>query len=190
MGWTWYNATHYKKGKIDRKAECDKQFTYEGSPYEVLKSSMVGSTYYGAIKKGDMVIGVVFLTKTNTKDYYNFGYKDMDETCGPYQFDCPKTILDLLTPTDNECANEWRRKCNEKRESKKTAFGLNKLPVGTKIKFTLTFNTARNKKGDEIILTKMQRTARTTYWVQGWCYWTRPLMKHVERDCTIEILEG
>lgn len=23
MGWTSYHATHYKRGRVDRKAECD-----------------------------------------------------------------------------------------------------------------------------------------------------------------------
>ena len=27
MGWTEYQATYFKKGKIDRKAECDALFT-------------------------------------------------------------------------------------------------------------------------------------------------------------------
>ena len=49
MGWTEHQATYFKKGKIDRKAECDSIFTYNNW-CEVVKSSMVGSVYYGAIK--------------------------------------------------------------------------------------------------------------------------------------------
>ena len=48
MGWTEYQATYFKKDKIDRKAECDALFTSNWC--EVVKSSMVGSVYYGAIK--------------------------------------------------------------------------------------------------------------------------------------------
>ena len=100
MGWTGYHATHYKNGKVDRKAECDAYFM-EGlnrGHFNVLKSSMVGSTYYAAVsplKKSNgkddngnyiyvdipenerIVFGVVFLTSTDAKDYYNFSYKDM-----------------------------------------------------------------------------------------------------------------
>ncbi|MDO5332206.1 MAG: hypothetical protein Q4E99_05950, partial [Bacillota bacterium] len=50
---------------------------------------------------------------------------------GPYCYDCPKAILKLLTPTDSEWANEWRRKCFEKHNKPK----LSDLPIGTKIKF-------------------------------------------------------
>ena len=52
MGWTEYHASHYKNGKVDRKAECNAYFLEglnEGF-FDVLKSSMVGSTYYAAVK--------------------------------------------------------------------------------------------------------------------------------------------
>lgn len=44
MGWTEYLATHYKNGTVNRKAECDVLF--DNSKTKVLKSRMVGSTYY------------------------------------------------------------------------------------------------------------------------------------------------
>ena len=54
MGWTWYRATHYfPNGGIDRRAECDAYFM-EGlnrGHYEVLKSTIVGTVYYAAVKK-------------------------------------------------------------------------------------------------------------------------------------------
>lgn len=160
MGWTEYHATYYKNGKIDRKAECDAYFV-EGLNrgfYELLKSSMVGSTYYAAVrplkKSGgkdengeyiyvdipeneQMVFAAVFLTSTNIKDYYNFAYKNMDESCGPCQCECPKGILDLLTPTENEFANGWRKRCYENLGKKKDKNSLGKLPIGSEIKFTL-----------------------------------------------------
>ena len=138
MGWTSYHATHYKNGKIDRKAECDDMWNYDNNgKFTVLKSSMKGSTYYGAIKQNNTgeVFAVIFLTSTDMRDYFNFYYKDMDETMGPYQCDCPKGILDLLTPTDNEMANAWRKSCYERLKAKKSPNTLGKLPVGTVIKF-------------------------------------------------------
>lgn len=160
MGWTEYHATYYKNGKIDRKAECDAYFV-EGLNrgfYELLKSSMVGSTYYAAVRplkrsggkdengeyiyvdipeNEQIVFAAVFLTSTNAKDYYNFAYKNMDESCGPCECECPKGILDLLTPTENEFANGWRKRCYENLRKKKDKNSLGKLPVGSEIKFTL-----------------------------------------------------
>lgn len=160
MGWTEMRATHYKNGKVDRKAECDAYFmeSLNRGFYDVLKSSMVGSTYYAAVKplkksggkdengeyiyvdipkNEQRVFAAVFLTSTNSKDYYNFAYKDMDESYGPCQCDCPKGILDLLTPTENEFANAWRTKCYENLGKKQDKNSLSKLPIGSEIKFTL-----------------------------------------------------
>lgn len=201
MGWTSYHATHYKNGKVDRKAECDAYFM-EGlnrGYYDVLKSSMVGKVYYAAVKplkKYDKdndgnqiivdipineqeVIGVVFLTSTDSKDYYNFSYKEMDETVGPCYYDCPKGILDLLTPTNSEWANNWRAKCREQLEKKKNPNSLNKLPEGTVIQVTMPFDTRMYREGDIVKLTKAKWGKRYK-WFASSCYFTQGLMKSLE----------
>src|SRR3546814_19605923 len=63
--------------------------------------------------KGGEIFAIVCLVRWNprAKDGYIFGYKDMDETMGPCEADCPARILDLLTPTDKEYAREWRARC-------------------------------------------------------------------------------
>lgn len=185
MGWTWYIANNYKKGKIDRKKEIDDMWNNDRT--QVVRSCLKDTTYYAAIKNinTNEVFAIVYLTKI---DGYEFGYKDMDETEEPYYYDCPKSILKELSPTDNELANSWRKKCYANIERKKTELNLNKLPIGTKIKFTLPFDTSRNKEGDTIVLEKRRRTAKSTYWVQGYCYWNRPLMNRVKQECKIEVL--
>ena len=157
MGWTSYRAQYYKNGTIDRKAECD-AYWQEGlnkGHFEVVCSSMVGSVYYGAIrplkkaikdsngdityedipKKSSYVFGVVFLTKTNMKEVYNFAYKDMDETMYPGCLDCPKKVLDCLTPTTNENAIAWREACRVNILNKKLKPTLSNIPIGTIIQF-------------------------------------------------------
>lgn len=201
MGWTSYHATHYKNGKVDRKAECDAYFMkgLNRGYYDVLKSSMVGKVYYAAVKplkKYDKdndgnqiivdipineqeVIGVVFLTSTDSKDYYNFSYKEMDETVGPCYYDCPKGILDLLTPTNSEWANNWRTKCREQLEKKKNPNSLNKLPEGTVIQVTMPFDTRMYREGDIVKLTKAKWGKRCK-WFASSCYFTQGLMKSLE----------
>lgn len=150
MGWTSYHATHYKNGRVDRKAECDAYFL-EGlnkGHYEVLKSCLKGTVYYAAVRplmkyeKGvytqlsleeRVVFAAIFLTSIDNNDYYNFSYKEMDESMGPYNYDCPDSILSLLSPTDSKLANERRRKCIE--QAKKP--NISKLPVGTIIRFLM-----------------------------------------------------
>ena len=144
MGWTTCNASHYKNGKVDRKAECDDLWNKDCT---VLKSTMKGSTYYGALKLRDgRVIGTAVLTCGGERNshYFNFGYKAMDETVGPCCYDCPKSILNLLTPTDSEWANEWRRKCYENANKKRW---IKDLPIGAKVEWT-------RWDGEKIILTK------------------------------------
>lgn len=212
MGWTEYRATHYKNGKVDRKAECDAYFL-EGLNkgfYDVLKSSMVGSTYYAAVKplkksggKDDSgeyiyidipeneqrIFGVVFLTSTNIKDYYNFAYKDMDESCGPYQCDCPKGILDMLSPTENEYALQWRKTCYENLAKKKNPNAFNKLPVGTVIKVVMPFDTKYFNKGQEVRLHKRTKWgSNRTEWITMngvACRFTASLMKLLQESYEI-----
>lgn len=160
MGWTTYRASYYKEnGQIDRKAECDAYFMegLNAGHYAVLKSAMVGATYYAAVKalrKGQKdengewiyvtipeneqrVFAAVFLTSTNKRDYYNFGYKDMDESEGPYESNCPASILNLLSPTTYEYAIKWRERCWENIRRKKEGINLNTLPIGSVISYGL-----------------------------------------------------
>jgi hypothetical protein len=120
MGWDSHNAKHYKdNGKIDIVAEVSEQFNWESETnvYKVLKASAVGSHVYLAVERvgkqdsEKKVFAVVALTSIKMKDYFNFSEKIMDETVGPCYYDCPKSILKLLTPIDGEWANNWRKKC-------------------------------------------------------------------------------
>ena len=142
MGWTHCafasNYKYVRKGwktyrVVDRQKECDHRLTWERKEAEVfdgrvyppmkdtvLKSAMVGSVYYAAVRrevkgKEPYVWAAVFLTCGKTKwDNTEWGYKDMSEDCMPYCFDCPASILALLTPTDSASANKWREECRKR----------------------------------------------------------------------------
>ena len=164
MGWTSYHATNYtRRGEVDRKAECDSVFTEDGEygKWEVLKSSMCGSTYYAAVKRTmpsgkTYVFGAVCLTTVDSKDYFNFSYKDMSEDMGPGDCKCPVSILDLLSPTENEYALEWRRRCRENAKGKNS---LGRLPVGSVIEF---------KKRDGSIVRLVKRSPAYQFKTPWW----------------------
>lgn len=161
MGWTSYHATHYtKRGTVDRKAECDAYFMegLNAGFYRVKKSALVGSVYYAAVENlkrygkkqpdGTQPIedipeaerhtwAAVFITSIDSRDYYNFAYKDLSEDMGPAECDCPASILSLLSPTDSEWANEWRERCRKRIEEKKSPHALKNLPVGSVIRFVM-----------------------------------------------------
>jgi hypothetical protein len=83
--------------------------------YEVLDSALVKrNTLYGAVKKKSTgeVFCVVFLVRWS-RDEYNFSYKDMTEHSGPNVCECPKRIMKLLSPLNDEndpngWARQWR----------------------------------------------------------------------------------
>lgn len=193
MGWTSYHVESNYKGIIDRKSEVDKRFTQDESvskdkktkfpKLEVVKSAMVGSTYYGAIKRTkdgkSKIFAVVCLTSVNNKDYYNFFIKEMDETVGPCQTKCPIGILNILTTTDNELANEWRNKCYEYHNNKKNKNSLQNLPLGTKIEVIVPFDTNIFHKGDRIILAKIRplMKGKHSYWSGQGYKWPNSLIE-------------
>lgn len=148
MGWINYNAKYYKNGKVDIIKEVISQLEWVSSDGDieckVLKAMAVGSTVYAALQVSNKTNGYsrvsaeVVLTSTNMREYYNFSYKNMDESLGPCMRDCPKKILDMLTPTDCKYSNQWRKDCYSNLELKnklaKARRELNKLPIGAKIK--------------------------------------------------------
>jgi hypothetical protein len=112
MGWVFS-----ERFNPDRRTELDKQLTCEGEhkKFRVLKSAMVGPTYYAAVEiisdNTRKVTAVVVLTEVDHDEIGCCGYKILDENMGPDEAQCPADILDLLTPTDNGYALDWRRRC-------------------------------------------------------------------------------
>lgn len=184
MGWTSYHATHYnKKGQVDRVAEVLEICTSaskESGTWTPIKATAVGSTVYVAVKREkptgeNYVYAEVILTSVKSSDYFNFCYKDMDETCGPFQCDCPESILRLLSPTENKNANDWRKRCHENNEEKKVKCkdpdSLKNLPMGSVIEMPHWDGTSRT-------LTKMSYHSPKTIWADGhYRYTTKTIEK-------------
>ena len=120
MGWLSMQSLG---GHAGPRAYLDNQFTHDDADLrsKVLRSSIVRRVYYAAIEHVRVPTGerevwaCICLVRYNPKarDGFIFGYKDMEESMGPYSYDCPAAILDLLTATDNENALAWRAKCRE-----------------------------------------------------------------------------
>ena len=117
------------------------------------------------------------------KDYYNFAYKPMDETMGPYCYDCPVSILKLLSDTDNDYALAWRQKCWDNHNQKKNPNSIQKLPETSIIKVIMPFDTTYFKEGDIVKLRKDKSyySNRTRWYVvQRAIRFTSGLMKQLE----------
>lgn len=106
MGWS--SCYTGKLTSQEKKQRIDRVRTWANE--EVVKSCMVGTTYYAAIRRKDdgVVYAVVALTQMENGEFW---YKDMSEFCGPCKEKCPTGILKLLSPTENDLALEWRKQC-------------------------------------------------------------------------------
>ena len=104
MGWTW---THKEPGEsifdFFSSRWNDEEKREDGSVIlrKVLDCAVVRlKTAYLAYEiispnRREVVACVCLLGYS--KDYYNFGFKDMDENMGLFNYDCPKLILNILT---------------------------------------------------------------------------------------------
>jgi hypothetical protein len=63
----------------------------------------------------------VCLLNCAPKSAHNFGYKDMDESMGLWEAECPKRIPNHLTPTDRAESNKRRERCRENIRGRKAA---------------------------------------------------------------------
>ncbi|HEY4545585.1 MAG TPA: hypothetical protein VIG90_04040 [Pedomonas sp.] len=118
MGWTYC----YEKPQ-NVKAYMDSIYTWasKSGQRRVLASAIVRITeYYCAVEHlqpdGTHIIwaGIAKLDyPKGNRAGLRFGYKTMDETVHPFFYNCPEPILNLLTPTECDGANKWRRQCRQ-----------------------------------------------------------------------------
>lgn len=118
MGWLYMQSLG---GFAGPRQYLDDQFSYErpDGRVRVLRSALVAfRTYYAAVEivgsTGERAVtALICLVRYNPRDRegYVFGYKDMTESMGPCEAECPLSILDLLTPTDAPYAIAWRDRC-------------------------------------------------------------------------------
>ena len=91
-----------------------------GNGVETLKRKFVGNNMWAVQRtKEGITFACLYLIKGNprvTDDPCNWGYKDVDETMGPYQHDFPVSWLDLLSPCDSEYAVSWRENVRKRAE--------------------------------------------------------------------------
>jgi hypothetical protein len=94
---------------------------------------------YAAVEYAGKVYGHVFLVNFyHDNGATEFVYKPIDETMGPFYFDCPVNILRLLSPLPkegNDNARAWRAKCWRvaRKAGREKAF-FSSLSVGSIVK--------------------------------------------------------
>lgn len=88
--------------------ELTQELTQDSLGFHLVKGAAECELYSVVrVKRGDRVIKamMVFLLEPDSRGW---GYKTMDESMGPYYFNCPRKLLDMLDPPVNELAATWR----------------------------------------------------------------------------------
>lgn len=159
MGWTYSHKP--RSQSIQEYFETSGCFKgVNGHEFKLLKIKVIKMrTAYCAVwhKSPDgkeHVFGTVILLNYAPSDYHNFGHKEIEESMGPYEAHCPADILDLLSPTDNTYALEWRAKCRANLEKKAG------LKSGTLIRFEHPLKFTNGDSVQELIYLKVGRKIR------------------------------
>ena len=119
MGWTSVNKP---KGMsldefFDKEFKCD-SLKLIGKGYTKNLSE-----YYRACYNVEKGVYFALVCKIHFgKGYYNFSYKDMDESENPYLYNCPKRIMDIIERSQpvNDMSKEWRMKVHKVLDTKLT----------------------------------------------------------------------
>lgn len=129
MGWT---SMHRPKGMSDVEF-FEKEWALAKNGMKIVATNSAGGfggVFYAAIDDGKgNVFAMTVLKSWNPRDYYNFTWKEIEESCGPYTIDASQKVLDALTPTTSEFAQEWRAKVTARLAAKKAAPKLSKGAV-------------------------------------------------------------
>jgi len=112
MGWLFSN----RWGSKDELVRFLRSPERNGPHYEVLASTVRGSRhwYVARYTKDDKVVTFIGLDLMESGGNEGWGYKDMDESVGPYYYDCPLRFLDMVAGSEPVgYAEKWRESVRE-----------------------------------------------------------------------------
>ncbi|MFH0246065.1 DUF6927 domain-containing protein [Streptomyces sp. HK10] len=151
MGWLFYrrdknaetNEEHFAKKLDDR--------------YKIIARGTVEGVFYAAVRDQitSEVTAFIALTRWTKDPDFNFGYKDMDENCGPGDHKAPKSVLNALTPTTNESALAWRAQCRAHHAQRD--FLRRYLRPGTQVRLTRTLTFTNGTRSDTFTYARRDR---------------------------------
>jgi Domain of unknown function (DUF6927) len=157
MGWT---GMHREPGISDRaffEAEFPLGLKRDG---QILDCATVSNTFYAAVRDhADGKVWALVVLMQRVRGEFNFCYKELDEAMGPAEDRCPVRILDLLSPTSNEYAVEWRARCRVSADRREKASAVK---PGTVIKLARVLEFGNGVSSDTFRL-----IGRSTFGIPG-----------------------
>jgi len=157
MGWTTYPSITRRELIADILRGLNHE--NENSKLAVIAHCMVGNNMWGVcertMKTGERAgeayrFIVLYLIRRYGPD--EWGYKDMDEDCGPNEVSCPLSYLDLAPATTHlgEYSKAWRERVRQHWEKQRTGRALARtLKEGDKFQWgqriiTFCYRSGRN----------------------------------------------
>lgn len=113
MGWLFGHST--------KKELVDHLLSQGGPNIELVDHSLVGNNLWLLYKLKDkpderVIVLCLLGAARGHPDYCRWGYKDIDESMGPYETGCPERLLAQSTDM-SENAVAWRAKCRATHQS-------------------------------------------------------------------------
>lgn len=184
MGWTYF-ASHGRDTIELLKREFNEDGTF--AKWEWLDHAQRGSVVYAVIKKtpkgenndtayehnanGSFRFVVVILTSRKGEPGYDFGYKDITETSGPVEKDCPERLLRLASPFRygyQGYGRAWREACRAKRTADACGKAQRPKPGDTFRTLTpVTFRDGATHSEFTCVMVQGRGRKRTAYAAKG-----------------------
>lgn len=159
----WYFNMHGTMADVIRERIASHRWTNDAGvevTHETVKHCLVGPNLWTVLEvKRDGVLDcrtVVLYLLQKAGRGMGAGYKDVEESMGPYEVNCPLSYLDDLTAPDSYAA-EWRDRCRayHAEQAAKRAY-LKSLKAGDRVKvgtvwYTLTGPASKRYRGQYIV---------------------------------------
>jgi hypothetical protein len=120
MGYSFAMDTSFKRADQVKRFRSGNFFA---DGYRLVDSRVVGNHFWGLVEtiatgKKYIWLGLMMGGGRNM----GWGYKSMDEYCGPYHYDCPLSLLNKASEleSDREYAINWREKVRAYHAAKKS----------------------------------------------------------------------
>lgn len=165
MGWTYSTQWPTRKAVIDHLLEP----WMDGTRAIAHAAKRFARTLYVVWEKpdGTRFIGV-YLVNADKQGGPTGGYKDMSESMGPTESECPVEFFDLVEDPGHD-ATAWRARCRANAEAHRT-----KLLAGTTVRFAAPLSFGDGVREDTFIVQRKGRSTRFHRTQDGvWCQITR-----------------
>jgi hypothetical protein len=113
MGW----LTYYREREESDRDHLQRELWPSGQ-CRIGECGTAGGTFYALCEPAaeDEPFALIVLQR-RTRGQYNYGRKELTESSGPYESQCPARVLDAIERAipvpPNEWAEEWRSRCRE-----------------------------------------------------------------------------